>query len=368
MVALYRKYRPKTLDDFMAQDDVVGLLRNAAAHNRFSHAYLFYGGRGSGKTSMARQVAKLLNCTTRLEDAAFFAKAQSCNHCVNCQEIDAGNSLDVIEIDAASNRGIDEMRNLKETIATSPAKSTHKIFIVDEAHMLTPAAFNALLKTLEEPPAHGVIILATTDYEKLPATIVSRTQRFYFRKIPRASIAKHLAFIAKQEQISIEPAALDTLAAASGGSFRDALSLLDQAHNITGGVITVADVTTMLGTVAQPLIHAFSRAIITSNTKEALRIVSELFESGANLVGFIKAVIGYLRSALTLQLNPDMLETLSVDFTDEQIGQLQELAGTAQADVVVHTLRQLLDTYMQMRTVPFARAPLEIFIAQLSKK
>ncbi len=182
--ALYRKYRPKRLDDVMGQDTNVTILKNAAKAGTLGHAYIFYGARGTGKTTTARLIAKLLNCEKRRTDPAFAAQGEPCNECRECRAIDAQNSMDVIEIDAASNRGIDEIRNLKESIKVAPAVGGHKVYIIDEAHMLTGAAFNALLKTLEEPPAHAVIIMATTEYEKLPPTITSRAQRFTFRKQP----------------------------------------------------------------------------------------------------------------------------------------------------------------------------------------
>ncbi len=203
---------------------------------------MFYGSRGTGKTTTARLIAKLLNCEKRRDDAEFRKLGEPCNECRHCKEIDAQNSFDVIEIDAASNRGIDEIRNLKDSIRTSPASGEYKVYIIDEVHMLTTPAFNALLKTLEEPPAHAVLVLATTEYEKLPATIVSRTQRFLFKKLPKTKIMEKLAMMAKAEKIQIDKPALELIAAAAEGSFRDAESLLDQISSLetptpaTGGV------------------------------------------------------------------------------------------------------------------------------------
>src|SRR3989344_4851833 len=191
-LALYRKYRPKKLEDLLGQESNVLILKNAARQGKLGHAYLFYGPRGTGKTSTARLIAKLLNCERRARDPKFGALGEPCNACRVCEEIGANISFDVIEIDAASNRGIEEIRNIKESIAIAPAGSRFKVYIIDEAHMLTGPASNAMLKTLEEPPAHAVFILPTTEYEKLPPTITSRTQRFLFKKIPNVKMLEKL--------------------------------------------------------------------------------------------------------------------------------------------------------------------------------
>ncbi|MEK7174475.1 MAG: DNA polymerase III subunit gamma/tau, partial [Patescibacteria group bacterium] len=227
-LALSRKHRPQRLADLVGQESNVEIIRNAAGENRLGQAYLFYGPRGTGKTTTARLVAKLANCETRAADAKFRQSGEPCNDCRSCREIDSGASLGLVEIDAASNRGIDEIRNLKEGIASAPAGAAYKIYIIDEAHMLTTPAWNALLKTLEEPPRHAIFILATTEYEKVPATITSRTQRFLFKKLSKAKISEKLKRVAKAEKIEIEPEALDLVAAAGDGSVRDAESLLDQ--------------------------------------------------------------------------------------------------------------------------------------------
>ena len=227
-LAIYRKYRPRIFEDLLGQELISQILKNAASQNKFSHAYLFSGPRGSGKTTAARLISKTANCRTRQTDAAFAKLGEPCNHCAACAEIDRGQALDVVEIDAASNRGIDEIRNLKESVRLSPTSFPKKIFIIDECHMLTKEAFNALLKTLEEPPEHVIFILATTEFEKIPATIVSRTQQFHFKKIPLMRIFDKLKKIAKSEKMEISTGALELIAASAEGSFRDAESLLDQ--------------------------------------------------------------------------------------------------------------------------------------------
>ena len=222
MLAIYRKYRPATFESLLGQDLTVKILKEAAREDRLAHAYLLAGPRGTGKTTSARLIAKIANCETRANDGNFKKKGEPCNKCGPCNEINEGRGLDVIEIDAASNRGIDEIRNLKESVRVSPASFRRKVFIIDEAHMLTKDAFNALLKTLEEPPPYVIIILATTEPDKIPATISSRTQQFYFKRALVNQIVGKLEEIAKKEKIQVSNEALELIAASAEGSFRDA--------------------------------------------------------------------------------------------------------------------------------------------------
>jgi DNA polymerase-3 subunit gamma/tau len=364
--ALYRKYRPKNLAELLGHETNVMLIQNAAKADRLGQAYIFYGSRGTGKTTMARLIAKLLNCEKRAADAKFRAKGEPCNDCRSCLEIDGGNSMNVIEIDGASNRGIDEIRNLKESIQTAPAGGSHKVYIIDEAHMLTGAAWNALLKTLEEPPRHAAFILATSEYEKIPATIASRAQRFLFKKIPKVTIMEKLALVAKAEKIAIAPEALELIAAAGDGSFRDAESLLEQVRSFEGD-ITLKDTEQLIGRAAFQKVEKLAELATQQKIKEALSLVAELEGEGQNLVSFTKDLIHYVRKVLTLKLNPDLAKVFALELTKDEIARLGTLAASADAPKLAALLRALIRAYGEMRYSPFAMVPLELALAEQLK-
>ena len=366
--ALYRRYRPKKLDEVLGQDTNTLILKNAAKANRLGQAYIFYGPRGTGKTTTARLLAKLLNCEKRAADPAFAAIGEPCNECRSCREIDAQNSFDVVEIDAASNRGIDEIRNLKESIKTSPAAAPHKVYIIDEAHMLTGAAFNALLKTLEEPPRHAAIILATTEYEKLPATITSRAQRFAFKRQSKATIIKKLTGIAKAEKIQIDEPALELIAATAEGSFRDAESLLDQIASLSTDIdLPTAERAT--GRTGAKKVHGLAEKIIKNELKGALADVAALADEGTNLVQFTKDLIHYLRKVLALKVNPNLKAVLEKELTRDELALASGLAAETDARSLAAFLRDLIRAYGEMRYSPFAIVPLELtFVEHLSPR
>lgn len=367
-LALYRKYRPKTLGELIGQETNVSILKNAAKQNRLAHAYLFYGARGTGKTSTARLIAKLLNCERRLTDPKFQSQGEPCNDCRSCQGIDMNNSLDVIEIDAASNRGIEEIRNLKESIRVAPSIGPYKIYIVDEAHMLTGPAANALLKTLEEPPPHGIIILATTEYEKLPATITSRTQRFLFKRLSKIKILEKLSVIVQAEKIAIEPAALELVAAAGDGSVRDAESLLDQLSTLAEKIdLAVAE--RMTGRTGLKKVQEFAALVLKKDKTAALEHLSSLNDEGFNPVQFTKDLVYYLQKVLVLTLNPSLERILEKDLTHDEIAAIKKIAATADAALLIKLMRAFIQAYSEMRYAPFASIPLEVtLVEQLSSR
>lgn len=373
MLVLYRKYRPKAFFDILGQDVISETLKNAGRLDRLAHAYLFYGSKGSGKTTTARILAKLANCQKRQTDEAFKKTGEPCNECSACVEIDAGRALDVIEIDAASNRGIDEIRNLKESIRVSPAALTRKVYIIDEAHQLTKDAFNALLKTLEEPPTHAMLILVTTELEKMPATIVSRTQRFHFKRLPLETIIGKLKNIAQLEKINISDSAIELIAASGGGSFRDAESLLDQIASLKQKAtsdkrkelqIETEDVESIIGQVAFKRISELVELLINKDLAGSLKFLSEINENGYNLVQFNKDLIHYLRKVLSLKFSPDLEEVFGREMTDQELKSIKKHSKIIDPEKIIKLMKLLIEAHTEMRYSPFVIVPFEIAIIE----
>ncbi|MDP3975169.1 MAG: DNA polymerase III subunit gamma/tau [Candidatus Jorgensenbacteria bacterium] len=362
-LAIYRKYRPATFDELLGQELTVRILKESARTTRLAHAYLFSGPRGTGKTTTARLIAKIANCETRASDANFRAKGEPCNRCTACREIDEGRHLDVIEIDAASNRGIDEMRDLKEHVRAAPSKGQSKVFIIDEAHQLTKDAWNALLKTLEEPPPQVILILATTEVEKVPPTITSRTQMFHFRSVTRDEIAGKLATVAKAEGVNVGEEALDLIAAAAEGSFRDAESLFDQLITFKGKVFTVEDVEAMIGKVAFVKLAAFVELLLKRDLDKALARVEEIQDGGYSLVQFTKDIIQYLRRVAVLSYQPAMEQKFAEELT---LDHMKTLVGHAKLFQPGHLelLKTFIRAYSQMRYSQFPLIPLEVAVIE----
>ena len=317
-VALYRQWRPQDFDALVGQKAVKTTLKNALASGKIAHAYLFSGPRGTGKTSMARILAKALNCEQG-------PTAEPCGQCGNCQRIVQGTSLDVIEIDAASNTSVDNIRDLREQVAFTPAESRYKVYIIDEVHMLSTGAFNALLKTLEEPPAHAIFILATTDPQKVPATIQSRCQRFEFRRVTVDEIAEHLAMVAAGSGIEADADALRLIAIQAEGGMRDALSLLDQC-GVMAKRVTVATVREVLGIVGREALHELTGAIGRRQLPQALATLNLLLEQGKDVKQVLTELIEYLRALVLYLAVPDYEEIYLTD-TKEALAELAPLFG-----------------------------------------
>lgn len=299
--ALYRKYRPSTFEDVIGQDVIVKTLKNEISNNHISHAYLFTGPRGTGKTSIAKILAKTVNC----EHLNGF---QPCEVCVSCTQINNRQTTDIIEIDAASNNGVDEIRELKSKVNLVPSTSKYKVYIIDEVHMLTTGAFNALLKTLEEPPSHIIFILATTDPHKIPSTILSRCQRFDFKRISDKKIVERLKYIVKKEKIDIEEDALYEIARLSDGGMRDSISMLDQVLAFSESTITVKEVHEVNGTLSQYEMQSFMEDLSQNNIQNILNKIDEWDESGKNFVKITEEIILFLKNMVLFQKVPDYLK------------------------------------------------------------
>lgn len=296
-----RKYRPGTFDDVIGQPHVVQTLVNSITTKRIAQAYLFSGSRGVGKTTVARILAKALNCEAG-------PTGTPCGTCSNCLEIAQGTSVDVMEIDGASNTSVDDVREIRENVKFAAFRGKYRVYIIDEVHMLSNSAFNALLKTLEEPPPHVVFIFATTEIHKIPATILSRCQHYNFRRIARTEIVERLRHVVNQDQIVIEERSLMALARASEGSMRDGLSLLDQAVAFGGKTIVHADLEALLGAVPQELVRAMIQAITTQESAAALRVLAQLLDQGHDLRAYCAEVVEYLRNMLVVSVVPSPQE------------------------------------------------------------
>jgi len=301
-----RKYRPQTFDDLIGQPHVSRTLKNAVAQNRLAHAYLFVGPRGTGKTSTARILSKALNCIHG-------PTVTPCGVCDNCREIAAGNSLDVLEIDGASNNGVEQVRELRHNARYAPAKSRFKIYIIDEVHMLTSAAFNALLKTLEEPPPHVKFIFATTEPQKVLPTILSRCQRFDLHRIASNLIAQHLQFIAEKEKITLTPAAAHAIARGAEGGMRDAESMLDQLVAFCGEKVAEEDVLNVFGFTSEQVVADFVGRILRAETPAALELLHDQCDAGKDMMKLMSDTMAYLRDLLVFKVKPEALPADTIE-------------------------------------------------------
>jgi len=370
MPAFYRTYRPKKLTELVGHESMVATLRNAAKYGRVAHAYLFHGSRGTGKTTTARILAKIINCETRRTDEKFYQEGEPCNECLTCREIDAGRALDIVEIDAASNRGIDDIRALQEGIKLSPISLPCKVFIIDEVHMLTAPAFNALLKTLEEPPAHARFILATTEIDKVPATILSRVQIFPFKKLAAAQVMEKLLRVVESEKIKIETGALELIAAAADGSLRDAESLLDQVTAFMGeeDEITLSGAEQIIGQAGYQKLAELLTHVFANNNEGALKAIHNLKERGTDIIQFNKNLINFMGHLLAITANAKMEEVLARELVGEEIKALKQLAETAPLARQIELTKTLIAAHREMRYSPFAFIPFEVAVVEFINK
>lgn len=357
-VVLYRKYRPKTFAEVIGQEHIVKTLRNAVESGIFSHAYLFSGPRGSGKTSIARILAKAINCKNAKE-------GEPDNTCENCKDINEGRAMDFIEIDAASNRGIDEIRDLKEGIRFTPTRLKYKVFVIDESHQLTREAANALLKTLEEPPRHAVFVLCTTEVHRMIPTIVSRCQHFGFRQLRVPEIVKSLQDIAKKEGANIERGALELLASNAQGSLRDAKSLLDRVLTFylrAKEAISAKDLQELLGMVDIEVLSTFVDLLFDKKSAKAVEFLNKNLEKGMDPQEFAKNLLDYLRRILILKINPELQDLIAAGFTKEQQEKIQEQAKKADVPLVTNALKHFMAAEREMRYADIIQLPLELAI------
>jgi DNA polymerase-3 subunit gamma/tau len=352
---LYRKYRPKNFSEIIGQQHIVRTLSNAIKNNRVGQAYLFTGPRGTGKTSIARIFAKTINCSD-LNDTI------SCEKCLACKLINEGRSLDIIEIDAASNTGVDNIRELRETANLPSTSLKYKIYIIDEVHMLSIGAFNALLKTLEEPPTHVIFILATTEIHKVPETILSRCQRFDFARLPLQNIVEKLTLITKNEKISINRDSLEMIAIAAEGGMRDAESLLGQIIALEDKNITLKEVEEILGTTDRKFASDLTEMLFNGNSTEAIGKINSLLTGGYDLQVFNKSLVNYLRQLMLLKINPELKNYFSYEITAYQMEKMLEQIEKVELSKIVSCINLFLEAQNKISASILPQLPLEIAV------
>jgi DNA polymerase III subunit gamma/tau len=356
-LVLARKWRPQVFEDVVGQRSITQTLQNAISQKRIAHAFLFTGARGVGKTSTARILAKALNCEGG-------PRINPCNQCSACHEISAGTSMDVIEIDGASNRGIDEIRELRDNVRYTPVRNRYKIYIIDEVHMLTREAFNALLKTLEEPPSHIIFVFATTEPQKIPATILSRCQRYDFKRIPFKEIIGNLKRIVDEEKVNISEKGLLYLAQESEGSMRDAQSLLDQVISFGGKEIRDEDIAEVLGLIDRKILHDTIEAVAGRDAGRCMEIVEHVYHYGYDLQHFCRELLQYLRNLILVKVSkhPEGL----MELPDEELAILKKQAEGFQFDQLSHLFNLLLKGEEEIAQSTFPRTMLEMTLIRMT--
>ena len=356
--ALYRVYRPKTFEDVVGQEHIVKTLKNQIKNNNIGHAYLFSGTRGTGKTSTAKIFARAVNCLNPTNE-------EPCNECEICTDTLNDNIMDIVEIDAASNNSVDDIRELRESVKYTPSKEKYKVYIIDEVHMLSQGAFNALLKTLEEPPSYVIFILATTEPHKIPATILSRCQRFDFKRVSSKDIASRMAYICKKENIDAEDKALSLIARNSQGALRDALSILDQCMSFGNEKIEYNDVIELLGTVNIDELFELSQAILDENTKKSLQILNEFIIWGKDIRNLINDLIDHFRNLMVCKVSKDLDEIISLP--EESIERLKNQAENININDLIRILNILSETQDSMKSSSNTRILAEVTMMKIAQ-
>ena len=355
--ALYRKFRPVEFEDVKGQEHIITTLKNQIEANRIGHAYLFCGTRGTGKTTVAKIFAKAVNCEHPVNGSP-------CGECAMCRSIAAGTSMNVIEIDAASNNGVDNIREIREEVAYRPTEGKYKVYIIDEVHMLSIGAFNALLKTLEEPPEYVIFILATTEVHKIPITILSRCQHYDFKRISIETITDRMRDLMQEEQVEVEEKALRYVAKAADGSMRDALSLLDQCIAFyLGQKLTYDNVLEVLGAVDTDVFSRLLRSVIRRDVPKVLDIVDDLVMQGRELTQLATDFTWYLRNLLLVKTSDNIEDVL--DVSTENMQQLQEEAGMVEADMLLRYIRIFSELSGQLKYAAQKRVLLEVALIKL---
>ncbi len=357
--ALYRKWRPAVFDDVKGQDHIVQTLKNQIISDRIGHAYLFCGTRGTGKTTVAKIFAKAVNCESPVNGSP-------CGHCASCMSISSGASLNVVEIDAASNNGVENIRDIREQVLYPPSEGRYRVYIIDEVHMLSTGAFNALLKTLEEPPSYVIFILATTEPQKIPVTVLSRCQRYDFKRISVPTITDRLKELAVSEDIDVEEKALTYIARAADGSMRDALSLLDQCVAFHFGErLTYDDVLDILGAVDNSIFSSLFRSVTAGETDRCMRELEDIVNSGRDMGQFVTDFMWYLRNLLLVSSTEDAEDLL--DMSSENVKQLKEDARLADPETLARYIRIFSELSNQIRYSDQKRILVELAFIKLSK-